>query len=239
MPAAPCHAGQRFWRRWRPTTYALPLTSTTPHELRLHGAASQVDATAWDALALQSQPTPFAPRLSGRTRKPGAAPWRARAGCRAYFISCGRASGCAPPARLCIKAHSYGEYVFDWAGPTPRERHGLPYLKAVVAVPFTPVPGSRLLWLQATHRRTALLRAADWARESGPVVAKIRCCGRRRAGHRTRGWPCCCAASPGAVPLLQPASPKCRQGSPIFDDFLASLTQDKRKKIRQRRRRRA
>ena len=46
---------------------------------------------------------------------------------------------------LYIKPHSYGEYVFDWAWADAYQRHGLNYYpKAVAAVPFTPVPGTRL-----------------------------------------------------------------------------------------------
>ena len=47
---------------------------------------------------------------------------------------------------LYIKDHSYGEYVFDWAWANAYAEHGLEYYpKGLVAPPFTPVPGSRLL----------------------------------------------------------------------------------------------
>ncbi|WP_299806433.1 GNAT family N-acetyltransferase [uncultured Shewanella sp.] len=46
---------------------------------------------------------------------------------------------------LYIKAHSYGEYVFDWAWADAYERHQLAYYpKLVSSVPFTPVSGMRL-----------------------------------------------------------------------------------------------
>jgi uncharacterized protein len=45
-----------------------------------------------------------------------------------------------------IKSHSYGEFVFDWSWAAAAERARLPYYpKVVVAVPFTPVSGQRLL----------------------------------------------------------------------------------------------
>ena len=45
-----------------------------------------------------------------------------------------------------LKTHSYGEFVFDWAWANAYQRHGLPYYpKLLVAVPFTPVGGQRLL----------------------------------------------------------------------------------------------
>ena len=47
---------------------------------------------------------------------------------------------------LYLKDHSYGEYVFDWAWADAYQRHGLDYYpKLLIAVPFTPVPGPRLL----------------------------------------------------------------------------------------------
>ena len=45
-----------------------------------------------------------------------------------------------------LKTHSYGEFVFDWAWANAYQRHGLSYYpKLLVAVPFTPVGGQRLL----------------------------------------------------------------------------------------------
>ncbi len=45
-----------------------------------------------------------------------------------------------------IKTNSAGEFVFDWGWADAAHRAGIPYYpKAVVAVPFTPVTGTRLL----------------------------------------------------------------------------------------------
>lgn len=47
---------------------------------------------------------------------------------------------------LYLKSHSYGEYVFDWAWAQAYERHGLPYYpKLLSAIPFTPVKAPKLL----------------------------------------------------------------------------------------------
>lgn len=44
------------------------------------------------------------------------------------------------------KTNNYGEFVFDWAWQSAWERHGQPYYpKLVIAVPYTPATGSRLL----------------------------------------------------------------------------------------------
>ncbi len=50
----------------------------------------------------------------------------------------------AVPAYL--KSHSHGEFVFDWSWAIAAEQRGIRYYpKLVVAVPFTPVTGRRLL----------------------------------------------------------------------------------------------
>jgi uncharacterized protein len=47
---------------------------------------------------------------------------------------------------LYLKAHSYGEYVFDWAWADAYRRHGRRYYpKLVAAIPFTPATGPRLI----------------------------------------------------------------------------------------------
>lgn len=45
-----------------------------------------------------------------------------------------------------LKTHSRGEYVFDWGWAEAYQRYGLPYYpKLLVAIPFTPSVGPRLL----------------------------------------------------------------------------------------------
>jgi uncharacterized protein len=47
---------------------------------------------------------------------------------------------------LYLKQHSYGEFVFDWSWAKAYEQQGMQYFpKALCAVPFTPVQGSRIL----------------------------------------------------------------------------------------------
>jgi predicted N-acyltransferase len=59
-----------------------------------------------------------------------------------------------------LKDNSYGEFVFDWAWADAYARHGLQYYpKLVVAVPYTPVTGPRLL-VDASHPQAALIRKA-------------------------------------------------------------------------------
>jgi len=45
-----------------------------------------------------------------------------------------------------LKQHSYGEFVFDWSWAQAYEQRGLQYYpKALCAIPFSPVQGSRIL----------------------------------------------------------------------------------------------
>jgi len=45
-----------------------------------------------------------------------------------------------------IKQHSWGEFVFDWAWAQAYKEHGLDYYpKLLTAIPFTPVPGPRII----------------------------------------------------------------------------------------------
>ena len=86
---------------------------------------------------------------------------------------------------LYLKDHSYGEYVFDHAWAHAYQQHGLPYYpKALIAPPFTPVPGARLLARDADASRLALLaRAAIGSGASGPpevVVTAYPVCERCR-----------------------------------------------------------
>ena len=48
---------------------------------------------------------------------------------------------------LYLKEHSYGEFIFDWSWAQAYEQQGMQYYpKALCAIPFTPVQGSRILF---------------------------------------------------------------------------------------------
>lgn len=67
-------------------------------------------------------------------------------------------AGCAP---CYLKSHSQGEYVFDRGWAEAYERAGGRYYpKLQIAVPFTPVPGRRLL-ARDTALAPALIAAAE------------------------------------------------------------------------------
>jgi hypothetical protein len=134
-------------------------------------------------------------------------------------------------AALYVKSHSYGEYVFDWAWADAYARHGLAYYpKAVVAVPFTPAPGPRLLAVDVPARQ-ALMAALLSACEAQHLSSL----------HMLFAHPADVAVAQAAGLMLRHTVQfhwTNRMPEPYrdFDDFLASLSQDKRKKIRQERR---
>ncbi len=70
-----------------------------------------------------------------------------------------------------IKAHSEGEFVFDWGWAGLAERIGVPYYpKLVVAVPFTPASGDRVLVAEGEDRAQAIGLLAGAAREWSQAV---------------------------------------------------------------------
>ncbi|MGH8750938.1 MAG: GNAT family N-acetyltransferase [Burkholderiales bacterium] len=76
-----------------------------------------------------------------------------------------RLTGALP---LYFKAHSYGEYVFDWAWADAYRRFGHRYYpKLLCAVPFSPISGARVLAPTSKERMLLLNAALELARESG------------------------------------------------------------------------
>lgn len=64
-----------------------------------------------------------------------------------------------------VKAHSEGEFVFDWGWAEGAERMGLRYYpKVIVAVPFTPATGDRVLVTPGADRARVTRVMADAAR---------------------------------------------------------------------------
>jgi predicted N-acyltransferase len=72
---------------------------------------------------------------------------------------------------LYLKAHSYGEYVFDWSWADAYRRHGQRYYpKLLAAIPFTPATGPRLL-AASKQARQRLLEGALRAGRGASLVA--------------------------------------------------------------------
>ena len=150
------------------------------------------------------------------------------------FVTLWQGDSLAAASALYIKDHSYGEYVFDWAWANAYADHGLNYFpKATCAVPFTPVPGSRLLAIDANVRQALLQAMLE-------VVQKHKL----SSLHMLFTSPDDRAAC-DALGLMQRQTVQFHwhnadlngQRFESFDNFLTSLSQEKRKKIKQERRR--
>ncbi|WP_220810431.1 GNAT family N-acetyltransferase [Noviherbaspirillum aridicola] len=125
-------------------------------------------AEQWDALvAAQSETSPFllSAFLDALHESGSAAP---RAGWQAQYLTLWRDDTLAAALPLYVKAHSYGEYVFDWAWADAYRRNGLDYYpKLLAAIPFTPVPGSRLLARDAGAEAALIAALCELQRENG------------------------------------------------------------------------
>ena len=259
---------------------------------RVLASPLEVDATAWNALlALQSHPTPFMRHeyLAALHESESAVP---HTGWTPRFMTLWEGDLLVAACPLYLKSHSYGEYVFDWAWASAYEQHGVPYYpKAVVAVPFTPVPGTRLMARDAAARQGLVEALCQWCEDEGisslhvlfasdddvltgareglmlrhtvqfhwknvaptlgtdvsslPPEGALAALGRPGGGSGA-------APTLGTGGFLLPTESAlaaveshCDSGSAAagtlayrdFDDFLAHLTQEKRKKFRQERRR--
>jgi len=201
--------------------------------IEVQGSMRNVSAKDWDALLeAQTEPTPFMRHayLSAMEESGSAS---AQSGWQLQLVTLRHAmppklGQLAGAAVLYIKPHSYGEYVFDWAWADAYQRHGLNYYpKAVSAVPFTPVPGSRLL-ADSNQTQSALLSAMvelaqneDWSSLHLLFLSND-----DLQVTETAGW-----LSRHTVQFHWHNA-----AYEDFDDFLKALNQEKRKKIKQERR---
>jgi predicted N-acyltransferase len=115
-----------------------------PVTLTVHPSIAEIPAVEWDACAGGINPTLSHTFLNAMEESGSAT---ARTGWAAQHLSVadrtGRVVGIVP---LYLKSHSHGEYIFDYGWADAYERAGGRYYpKALGAVPFTPVPGPRLL----------------------------------------------------------------------------------------------
>jgi len=123
-----------------------------------------------------------------------------------------------------LKTHSQGEYVFDHGWADAWERAGGQYYpKLQVAVPFTPVPGPRLLGSSPQQLLTAIEAVTVQNEISSAHVTFIDEAG--AAECERRGW------------LIRHGIQYhwANRGYSSFDDFLSALTSRKRKAIRKER----
>ena len=202
--------------------------SSNDYVTQVLGSPVELDAAQWNALlARQEAPSPFMRHeyLAAMERSKSATPptgWTPR------FVILRRDGQLVAGCALYLKDHSYGEYVFDWAWANAYEQHGLDYYpKALIATPFTPVPGARLLAVDARSRQALIEAVLDWCRKQKLSSLHLLFASDEDIAA--------CAAA-GLMLRHTVQFHWTNTGWADFDAFLASLAHDKRKKIRQERR---
>ena len=144
------------------------------------------------------------------------------------FLTAWNGSALVGAMPLYAKAHSYGEYVFDWGWADAYRRHGRRYYpKLLAAIPFTPVSGPRILASEPRTRR-ALLDAALSELRRGYSSLHVLFTDEVQAREGV------------AAGMLERDGVQFHwrnDGYRDFADFLSAFNHDKRKKIRQERRR--
>ena len=191
---------------------------------------AHIPAADWDALAagdpFLSHAYLYALQLSGCAT--------AEFGWQAQFITVWQAGRLLGGMPLYVKMHSVGEHVFDFAWAEAYHRHGLRYYpKLVCAVPFTPVTGARLLAATNEVRELLLESALALAKKLG--MSSLHCLFLNEPDTHI-------AKEQGMMLRrdvqfhwhnLVAAQNRCYRD---FEEFLAGLSRDKRKRIKQERR---
>ncbi|MCB1914630.1 MAG: N-acetyltransferase [Rhodocyclaceae bacterium] len=196
----------------------------SPVQFELHDHIDGIDAGAWDALGDGHPATShvFLRALEASGCVAGDSGWLPR-----HLI--GRSEGKVVAAvPLYLKTHSYGEYVFDWAWADAYHQHGLEYYpKWLVASPFSPLPGTRILARSPQTQLAAIEALRSLAAESGLSSMHVLFCTATEAQS---------LASAGMLLREGVQFHWIHRGERDFAAFLARLNHDKRKKIRQERR---
>ena len=201
-----------------PTPLSRALSPRPPSlVLRDDVALAQIAAARWNELAA-GQPLLSHAFLTALHDSGCAAP---RTGWRARYVTAWADDALQGALPLYEKMHSYGEYVFDWAWADAYRRHQRRYYpKLVAAIPFTPTPGPRLLAADDATRGALLAGGAfSSLHVLFPTPAEAALCeaGGMLVRHGVQfHWD--------------------NPGYGDFADFLAAFSHDKRKKVKQERR---
>jgi predicted N-acyltransferase len=211
----------------------LPIEPASPQRLsaRFLGSIADIDAAAWNSLAGAAQPFLRHEFFLALEQSGCVTP---RTGWAANHLVLENAAGVAVAAMpLFRKAHSRGEFVFDFSWAGAYAEHGLKYYpKLLTAVPFTPVGGARLLVhpdADAAAMTSALVRAAlEYAKE-----------------EQFSSWHILFPSGKAAAALGQAGLIQRRDcqfhwfnaGYESFEAFLSTFTAEKRKKAKRERRR--
>jgi predicted N-acyltransferase len=198
---------------------------------RILESIAQIEARSWNALAGSAQPF-LRHEFFLALEQSGCA--AARTGWAPRHLVIEDAKG-VPVAAMPLfrKAHSRGEFVFDFSWAGAYAQHGLNYYpKLLTAVPFTPVSGPRVLMgpnVDAKAITKSVARAAlDYARSEQLSSWHVLFPSDETAADLNRA---------GLILRRDCQFHWYNQGYDSFESFLATFTAEKRKKAKRERRR--
>ncbi len=192
---------------------------------RFHASLDAIDAAAWDALVDAGNPFVSHAFLAGLERHGCISEsW----GWHPHHLGLYDGSALVAAAPVYLKGNSHGEYVFDWSWAHAWEHAGGAYYpKLLCAVPYSPVPGPRLLTGDNRVLRTSLIQAMQAETERlGLSSAHANFLPQDEAAAFDETW----------LTRFDWQFHWHNRGYGTFDDFLAALNHKKRKNIRQERR---
>lgn len=207
----------------------MPESGTKNLTLENVSSIRDIDETEWTRLAGDQNPFLHYQFLLALEESRCTAPETGWAPSHLVFQQNGCIVGLIPAY---LKNHSMGEYVFDWAWADAWQRHGLDYYpKLLMAIPFTPCQGPRLLFEESLR---AELHGEQLASLLDDTMAQL-------GAH---SWHLLFPDRRDQA-LLSHEQELHRLGCQFhwfnrhyqnFEDFLATLTSRKRKSIRKERR---
>jgi predicted N-acyltransferase len=194
---------------------------------------ADLDAALWDACANPDPKTfdPFVSHAFLKALEDARTVGRGTGWMPNHIVIEDASVGYAGVMPIYAKSHSQGEYVFDHAWADAYERAGGQYYpKLQCAVPFTPVPGRRLL----TRPGLGAEKAEQYLASAAVTLAqKVDASSLHITFASEAEW-----KRLGAMGFLQRTGQQFHwknEGYGTFDDFLASLASRKRKAIRKER----
>jgi predicted N-acyltransferase len=195
---------------------------------RFHTSIEEIDAEHWNALLPDDNPFVDHAFLAGLEQHGCLKPQH---GWRAHHLGLYVGDRLAAAAPMYLKGNSHGEYVFDWSWASAYERNGLAYYpKLLCAVPYSPVPGPRLL--TGPENPSNLQHALIDAMRAEAARLGL------SSAHLNFASAADCSAFAANSEWLARFDWQFHwhnQGWPSFDDFLEALTPKRRKNIRQER----
>ena len=142
----------------------------------------------------------------------------------AIVIDQGSLVGASP---IFLKEHSYGEYVFDWSWAEAYQKYGKNYYPKIAScIPFTPATGPRIFGLDLSIKKNIVVQIEELAYENKMSSSHILFCNESEKN------------------IFGDPKWMLREGVQFkwfnknynnFAEFLSQLSHDKRKKIKQER----